>query len=73
MTDSEHVFLSGNGAEEFGRKFEDIKFQKPEYFYTDVQWNNLQKALKHDSLLLDQVEVLKSKKIGTVGAVALDL
>jgi beta-aspartyl-peptidase (threonine type) len=71
LENSEHVFLSGKGAEEFA-KTQNIEFVDPKYFYTESRWNSLQKALEKDKeISLNATEMVDSK-FGTVGAVALD-
>ncbi len=68
MTNSKHVMLSGKGAEEFAHT-RDIEMVDPAYFRTEKRWNQLQKALKKDTVLLDHDQ---EQKFGTVGAAALD-
>ena len=58
MTKSDHVFLSGSGAEEFAKK-ENLDMVEQDYFYTEFRFNQLKK-MKGDS------------KFGTVGCVAMD-
>ncbi|MCW8877601.1 MAG: isoaspartyl peptidase/L-asparaginase [Kangiellaceae bacterium] len=88
MTNSKHVMLSGEGAEQFA-KTQSIEMVKPDYFFTDRRWQQLQKILKNDpdtfKLSEDKDDKHASslhqkpnsiwpddKKFGTVGAVALD-
>lgn len=78
---SPHVMLMGIGAEEFARE-QGILFAEPEYFYTDLRWQQLltlrdqsQTALDHalgDQTPGDQAVSDPDGKFGTVGAVALD-
>ncbi len=63
MRNSNHVLLTGKGAEEFA-KLQNLEIVDPSYFYTERQWNNLQKYLKK--------EKKKDAKMGTVGCVVLD-
>jgi beta-aspartyl-peptidase (threonine type) len=70
MDKSEHVFIAGQGAMEFAKK-NNIEFAPDEYFYTQMRYDQLQEALKSDSIILDHT-VNNEKKFGTVGAVALD-
>lgn len=82
MEKSPHVMMVGKGAEKFASE-QGIEIVDPTYFRTEARWNNLQQALKDDSLqkkadstkhsmhLLKQPEN-KDYKYGTVGAVALD-
>ena len=58
MTKSDHVFLSGSGAEEFAKK-ENLDMVEQDYFHTEFRFNQLKK-MKGDS------------KFGTVGCVAMD-
>ena len=63
MEKSEHVYLSGNGAESFA-KYENLEIVENEYFITERRLNSLRNAKKRDSLA--------DNKYGTVGCVALD-
>ena len=63
MEKSEHVFLSGSGAELFA-KSQGLEIIDNEYFITERRLNSLLNAKKRDSL--------KENKFGTVGCVALD-
>lgn len=63
LKNSKHVMLSGLGAENFA-KTQDIEIVNPSYFYTNKQWNRLQKAIENDNV--------KTSKFGTVGCVVLD-
>lgn len=65
---SEHVLLSGKGAEEFA-KMNGIGFEYDEYFYVEQRYRQWQDALKEDRVQLDHFD----KKFGTVGAVAFDI
>lgn len=58
MEKSEHVMLSGEGAEEFA-KSQGTEWTDPSYFYTERRWRALQQEIK-------------DSKHGTVGVVALD-
>ncbi len=64
MEQSEHVFLIGDGAEQFA-KAHGIELVDDSYFFTEARWQSLQKAKAKDSLT-------EKEKHGTVGAVALD-
>ena len=79
MDRSEHVLLSGRGAEEFAKQ-QGLQIVDPAYFYTPERWESLQRAKKRDSIEAQgtpthsaaiQAEQRKSR-YGTVGAVALD-
>ena len=73
MTDSEHVMLMGDGAEEFARQ-QGFELMDAAYFYTDFRWQQLQRIKAKEA-------ASKAAKAGdaqdqwhsTVGAVALDL
>lgn len=73
MQQSEHVLLAGQGAMRFAEKV-NAKFEKDEYFFVQMRYDQLLKAKETDSILLDHTQVEKNNKtkFGTVGAVALD-
>lgn len=79
MDESDFVYLNGKGAEEFSR-LKGLKFEPPEYFFSEYRYAQLLKAIEEDRTSLDHsvhindnAELSKSKKhTGTVGAVALD-
>ena len=84
MEKSEHVFLAGQGAMEFAQK-NGIASAPDEYFYSQMRYEQWQEALKNNSVTMDHTaplssgrgvggegDVNKEKKLGTVGAVALD-
>ena len=66
MTDSPHVMLAGEGAEEFARE-QGLEFMPPEWFGTKARREALER-MKADRLSALDVDA----KFGTVGAVALD-
>lgn len=68
MEHSDHVFMSGYGAEEFGRKHA-IAFEPEEYFYDPHRYKQWRDVRDTDVFMLDHTE---DRKFGTVGAVALD-
>ncbi|MGZ5262586.1 MAG: isoaspartyl peptidase/L-asparaginase family protein [Kaistella sp.] len=79
MQNSEHVMLSGEGAEKFAQE-KGLELVKPDYFWTEDRWEGLQK-LKQKELLKNPVKTSQNQlpesyetdqKFGTVGAVALD-
>jgi len=72
MRKSEHVFLIGNGAEEFARQ-NGIVFEPDEYFYSELRHKQLLKTKKSNETALDHSVDLDDKKFGTVGAVACDV
>jgi L-asparaginase / beta-aspartyl-peptidase len=76
MLHSGHVFLSGEGANDFAIK-RDIKLEPDEYFYSQYrfdQWKEIRDSnlfqLDHKNVQLE--DLMKNKKFGTVGAVACD-
>ena len=73
---SNHVFLSGEGANEFAIRH-GIKLEPDEYFFSQFRYDQWKKMRDSDNYSLDhssdQVEkLMKDKKFGTVGAVACD-
>ena len=72
MTDSEHVMLMGEGAEEFARQ-QGFEMTEPGYFHTDFRWQQLQgiKA-KEQANEEPTVQDQHDQWFSTVGAVALD-
>jgi beta-aspartyl-peptidase (threonine type) len=77
MTDSEHVMLMGEGAEEFARQ-QGFEMMDPAYFHTDFRWQQLQRIKARETAHIDtsMKAVAKEEKrdewFSTVGAVALD-
>ncbi len=81
MEKSEHVMLSGSGADQFA-KSQGLTRVDPSYFRTEERWKGLERAREQDSIILDHdslsISGLKpsgysiDQKFGTVGAVALD-
>jgi L-asparaginase / beta-aspartyl-peptidase len=72
MEKSEHVMLTGKGAQEFARQ-NGIEMVDPSWFYTEKRWNSLQSILLEDASKSQLSEDEKgNKKNGTVGCVALD-
>jgi beta-aspartyl-peptidase (threonine type) len=67
MERSEHVLLTGAGAEAFARNL-GLAFEDDAYFYTEQRYQQLQEAIAEDRVQMDHSD----KKFGTVGAVALD-
>lgn len=60
LEESNHLFLSGSGAEKFAREH-DLYFEPDDYFHTRERFGQLQRA-----------KLLKPQGSGTVGAVAID-
>ena len=72
MEKSEHVYLCGEGAETFARKF-NLTFEPDAYFDSEFRLEQWQQASKEEGSFLDHnVTVNGDKKFGTVGAVAID-
>lgn len=77
MTKSGHVMLIGQGAEIFAAE-QGLEIVDPSYFHTQYRWEQLQKAIAKEQVLLDHdIEpdtpwLDEEEKRGTVGAVALD-
>jgi L-asparaginase / beta-aspartyl-peptidase len=67
MEKSEHVLMSGKGAEEFARLM-NLPTEPDEYFYEQFRYDQLMQCRNENSVSLDHTV----KKFGTVGAVALD-
>jgi beta-aspartyl-peptidase (threonine type) len=78
MTGSDHVMLSGEGAEVFAR-MHGFEMMKPEYFHTDFRWQQLQSIRKREKAEGIDAKGFhpdmdpKDEWFSTVGAVALDL
>ena len=70
MEKSEHVFMTGGGAEEFA-KLQGLKIVDPEYFYTERRYKSLLRVRDNDTTELSESDK-EIKKRGTVGCVALD-
>jgi len=68
---SEHVLLTGRGAETFAEK-QGIQQVEPSYFYTDSRWESLERAKSLEKAQGDLETQASDYKYGTVGAVALD-
>ncbi len=78
MEKSEHVMLSGKGAETFAEE-QGLQLEKPEYFYTENRFNSLKRIkdrektkLDHDGKTAFYDPYIKDSKYGTVGCAALD-
>ncbi|GLO62127.1 isoaspartyl peptidase/L-asparaginase [Vibrio sp. MACH09] len=71
MNNSEHVFLSGEGAEQFA--FEHSHdYVEQDYFFTERRYEQLQSMKKKGMFALSESRYPDDNKYGTVGAVALD-
>ena len=72
MTDSKHVFFSGDGAEKFADQFDAIERVDPEYFQTQKRLETLKRVKEKSGSLIEPNGDLHRFKFGTVGCVALD-
>lgn len=70
MEKSEHVLLSGKGAEIFAKN-QGLEFADKDYFYDEFRFQQWQQIKGSDQFHLDH-SVQTEKKFGTVGAVAMD-
>lgn len=70
IENSDHVFMSGYGAEEFARK-QNIAFAPEEYFFDALRYKQWSEVRDSDVFMLDHTA--GDEKFGTVGAVAMDL
>jgi L-asparaginase / beta-aspartyl-peptidase len=66
---SDHVFMSGYGAEDFARNH-DIAFAPDSYFFDNFRYKQWCEVRDSDVFMLDHTP--GDEKFGTVGAVALD-
>ncbi|MEO7445271.1 MAG: isoaspartyl peptidase/L-asparaginase [Ferruginibacter sp.] len=76
MKNSNHVFLSGKGANDFAIK-QGIKLEPDEYFFSKFRYDQWKEMRDSDNYSLDHThlgleELMKEKKFGTVGATACD-
>lgn len=72
MEKSEHVMLSGKGAEQFAEE-QGLEIVDPKYFHTEKRWNSLQKIKEKESKLEGmQLQEWPDSKFGTVGCAAMD-
>jgi beta-aspartyl-peptidase (threonine type) len=76
MINSNHVFLSGKGANDFAIK-QGIKLEPDEYFFSQFRYDQWKEMRDSDNYSLDHThqgleELMKDKKFGTVGAAACD-
>jgi beta-aspartyl-peptidase (threonine type) len=76
MLNSNHIFLSGKGANDFAIK-QGLKLEPDDFFFSQFRYDQWKAMRDSDNYSLDHtnldVDVLmKDKKFGTVGAVAVD-
>ncbi len=67
MENSEHVMMSGDGAEKFAKKM-NLKFENDSYFFDQLRHDQWMEISGSEKTALDHSD----KKFGTVGAVAMD-
>jgi len=77
MLHSNHVFLSGKGANDFAIK-QGVKLEPDEYFFSQFRYDQWKSIRDSDNYSLDHThqrleELMRDKKFGTVGAVACDV
>ncbi len=76
LRNSNHVFLSGKGANDFAIK-QGIKLEPDEYFFSQFRYDQWKAMRDSDAYSLDHThqkleELMRDKKFGTVGAAACD-
>jgi beta-aspartyl-peptidase (threonine type) len=76
MRNSNHVFLSGKGGNDFAIR-QGVKLEPDEYFFSQFRYDQWKAIRDSDNYSLDHThqqleELMKDKKFGTVGAVACD-
>jgi beta-aspartyl-peptidase (threonine type) len=74
MMRSDHVFLSGTGADEFAKKA-GIRVEPDEYFFSRFRYDQWKAISSSDRYALDHSKAQETnpdKKFGTIGAVACD-
>jgi L-asparaginase / beta-aspartyl-peptidase len=76
MLNSNHVFLSGKGANDFAIK-QGIKLEPDEFFFSQFRYDQWKALRDSDNYSLDHThqgleELMKDKKFGTIGAAACD-
>ena len=72
MEKSDHVFLTGTGAEEFARQ-NNLEMADESYFFTQQRYNQWMEVKDTEMYQLDHSADKADKKFGTVGAVAIDV
>ena len=74
MVNSEHVLLSGKGAEQFAKE-QGLEIVDPEYFYTESRFRAMERARERknaENKTAFYDPLVKDEKFGTVGCAALD-
>jgi L-asparaginase / beta-aspartyl-peptidase len=77
MLNSNHVFLSGKGANDFALK-QGVKLEPDEFFFSQFRYDQWKAIRDSDNYSLDHThqgleELMKDKKFGTIGAAACDV
>lgn len=76
LLNSDHVFLSGKGANDFAIK-QGVKLEPDEYFFSQFRYDQWKAIRDSDNYTLDHtlynLNELGKKKFGTIGAVACDI
>ncbi|HSU28132.1 MAG TPA: isoaspartyl peptidase/L-asparaginase [Chitinophagaceae bacterium] len=77
MRNSNHVFLSGKGANDFAIR-QGIQLEPDEYFFSQFRYDQWKSIRDSDNYSLDHThqrleELMRDRKFGTVGAVACDV
>ncbi|MBI1780056.1 MAG: isoaspartyl peptidase/L-asparaginase [Sphingobacteriales bacterium] len=73
MTNSNHVLLCGNGADEFAKE-QQVQSENDDYFFSEFRYKQWLEIRESDGYALDHsVTEAGEKKFGTVGAVACDM
>ena len=72
MDSSKHVFLSGDGAEEFAANY-GLETEENDYFIIPRRLQQLKNRLGSDTLHLSYDKLALGDKYGTVGCVAIDV
>ncbi len=77
MRNSNHVFLSGKGANDFAIK-QGVKLEPDDFFFSQFRYDQWKAIRDSDNYSLDHThqrleELMRDKKFGTVGAVACDI
>lgn len=76
MVNSEHVLLSGRGAEQFAEE-QGLEIVDPSYFYTERRYKAMERAREREQKAKNNKTAfydpfIKDEKFGTVGCAALD-
>jgi beta-aspartyl-peptidase (threonine type) len=72
MTKSQHVMLTGKGAEDFAA-LQGIKREPDSYFFSQLRYDQWKKMQGTGEAALDHNVNVEDKKFGTVGAAACDI